>query len=419
VKVGYSILARSHNAASWVGNLRTFSALKVKPYRNFWFGLLAIYFGVQVQSLSQAWLAYELTRSPLKLGLVTAAWGLPVFFLSVFGGVVADRMSKRKVLIWSRLWISAVTLVTAVLVATGRIEYWHLIVSGVALGFGYAFSMAANQSIIPELVPPELTLNAIALNNGGFNLSRVAGPALAGLLIGFIGTGGAFYVATVCYLIAIVVLWMLPTGPRKGKDRNEPLLAFLLDGLKYLSGSRPVMMIMALELVLLFIAMPFQNFMPAFAERFEVKALGYGFLVTMIGVGAVIGSLSVASLGDYRRKGRLLLYTGVAYGFVLAAFTVIPSFGVALPFLIAIGVFGSSYLAISNTLIQLNVTDSVRGRVMSVYLTVSGLQPLGVLTMGALSEAIGLPLAVGGGGIVLLVIMIVMLFTASSIKQLE
>ncbi|MCX8126662.1 MAG: MFS transporter, partial [Dehalococcoidia bacterium] len=135
-------MRKDFTAVAWLTNLGTFSALKLRTYRSFWSGLLAIYFGVQVQSLAAAWLAYELTRSPFKLGLVMAAWAVPVVLFSVFGGVVADRMPKRLVLIWSRLWISLITCVIATLIALGVIEFWHLVAAGVLLGFGYAFSMS-------------------------------------------------------------------------------------------------------------------------------------------------------------------------------------------------------------------------------------------------------------------------------------
>lgn len=405
-------------SVAWISNLGTFSALRVKPFRNFWSGLLAIYFGVQVQSLAAAWLAYELTRSPFKLGLVAAAWALPVVLFSVFGGVVADRAPKRTVLIWSRLWISLVTCAVAVLIATGLIEYWHLVAAGVFLGFGYAFSMAANQAIIPELVPPELTFNAIALNNSGFNLSRVAGPALAGVLIGTFGTAGAYFTATVFYLIAIGVLWTLPKTGYKTAGRG-PLIEFMAEGLKYIWEHRPVIIIMALEFVLLFIAMPFQNFMPAFAERLNVQAVGYGFLVTMLGVGAMVGSLGVASLGNFKRKGWLLLSSGVVYGATIAVFAILQSFSAAMVFLVLVGLSGAAYLATSNTLIQMNVTDVVRGRVMSVYLTISGLQPLGVMLIGAIAEFIGVATAVAIGGGIIFVLMLVMLFALDSVRQLK
>lgn len=411
-------MAKPATAIAWLGNLGTFSALKVKGYRSFWSGLLAIYFGVQVQSLAAAWLAYELTHSPFKLGLVAVAWALPVVLFSVFGGVAADRVPKRTVLIWSRLWISLITCTVATLIATGLIEYWHLVVAGVLLGFGYAFSMAANQAIIPELVPSELTLNAIALNNGGFNLSRVAGPAMAGILIGTVGTAGAYYTATACYLIAIGVLWTLPKTGHKTAGRS-PLLEFMAEGLRYVWGNRPVMIIIALEFALLFIAMPFQNFMPAFAERLNVQAVGYGFLLTMLGVGAMIGSLGVASLGNFEKKGWLLLFSGVAYGAVIAIFSSLQSFGVALIFLVLVGLSGASYLATSNTLIQMNVTDAVRGRVMSVYLTISGLQPLGVLLIGALAEVIGVSAAVAIGGGIIFILMLTMMFVLTSVRRLK
>ncbi len=405
-------------AMAWLGNLGTFSALKVKGFRSFWLGLLAIYFGVQLQSLAAAWLAYELTHSPFKLGVVATAWAGPVVLFSIFGGVAADRMSKRAVLIWSRLWISLITFAVATLIATGLIEYWHLVAAGVLLGFGYAFSISANLAIIPELVPSELMLNAIALNNGGFNLSRVAGPALAGIMIGTVGTAGVYYAAAACYFIAIGVLWTLPKTGYKTTGRG-PLWEFMAEGLRYVWENRPVMILIALEFVLLFIAMPFQNFMPAFAERLGVEAMGYGFLVAMLGIGAMAGSLGVASLGNFRKKGLLLLLAGMGYGVTLAVFASLQSFGAALGFLVLVGISSASYLATSSTLIQMNVTDAIRGRVMSVYITISGFQPLGILPVGALSEVIGVSTAVAISGGIVFLIMLAGVLTLGSVRRLQ
>ncbi len=204
---------------------RTFSAIRLPSYRWYWLGLVCTYFAMQIQSAAQAWLAYRLTDSPFLLGLATAAWGIPVLLLSIFGGVFADRLPKRSLLVVSRVVLAMVSLWIAVLLLMDQLEYWNLLVASFFNGVVWAFSMAAMQSIIPELVPRELTQNAVALGSTAWNTSRVAGPALAGVLIGTIGGAGAYFAAVAAYFLGMVFLIIMPAARTLQHAGTQPFYA--------------------------------------------------------------------------------------------------------------------------------------------------------------------------------------------------
>lgn len=412
------------------GRLKTFAALRIRDYRWYWLGSLASFFGMQMQWPTQAWLAYELTHSPFKLGLVSAAFGVPMLVFSLVGGVFTDRVQKRNLLIFSQVCMGFITLVVAILISTGLIQYWHLLIAAFLGGTTFSFNMPGRQAIVPELVPREALLNAIALNSGSMNISRIAGPAIAGVLIGVIGTAGAYYSALVCHAVAIAPLAMLPLTSKVGLRLGTSVMKELTEGLRYLRGHTLVLTLLGMEVVLVLFGMPFQSLMPVFAELFEVEALGFGVLMAMAGIGALAGSLSIASLGDFKKKGLLLLVAGITLGIALVLFANAHSLGtllnveassfhLALFLLIIVGAASTGYMSTNNTLIQMNITDKVRGRVMSVYTMTVGLMPLGALPAGALAESLGAPFPVTMGGIVLAIFMVMIAFLRSGVRRLE
>lgn len=409
---------------------RTFAALRLRNYRWYWLGMLASFFGMQMQMPTQAWLAYELTHSPFKLGLVSAAWGFPILIFSLFGGVIADRVQKRNLLIVSQACAGVITLAVAILISTGLIRYWQLLIAALLSGTTFAFNMPGRQAIVPELVPREALFNAIALNVGGMNVTRMAGPALAGVLISVIGTAGVYYTAAGCYVFAIASLAMLPLTSKVGLRPGVSMMKDLVEGLRYVRGHSLVLTLLGMELVLVLFGMPFQTLMPAFAELLKVEALGFGFLMAMVGIGAVLGSLVIASLSDFRSKGELLLIAGITFGITLVLFANAGSLGtllnmeassfyLSLFFLLLVGAASTGYMTTNNTLIQTSITDEVRGRVMSIYLMTIGMMPLGTLPAGAIAESLGASLPVAMGGTVLAAFMLAVAFFHPSVRHLE
>ncbi|MBA7482111.1 MAG: MFS transporter [Dehalococcoidia bacterium] len=398
----------------------TFTSLKNRHYRWFWLGMLASFIGIHLQLVARNWLVYEMTGSALALGIVIAAWGLPILLLSLYGGAVADRVKKRNLLIVTQVANGIITLIIAILIATEGILLWHLIAAAALTGIIFAFHVPARLAIIPELVQKREILNAIALNSTGMNLSRFVGFAIGGALLGVIGVAGVYYVVVFCFFVSAALLFMLPVVEKVRQRAVTSIKVDMMEGLRYIYHSPLLRSLLAMAFVSIAFGLPYMNLMPVFAvDIFDVGEFGLGFLLGMAGLGALIGSLILASLGDFRRKG--LLCIGLAFGFgaTVALFGFSDSYPLSLVLLIAVGLLGAGYLAVNNTLIQSKVPHEMLGRVMSIYVMTFAMMPLGTLPLGAVSEAIGAQLAIGAGGIIVVLFTLGMAIFHPRLRRLE
>jgi len=381
------------------GWLKTFDSLRIRSFRWYWYGMLAGFVAMQMQILAQGWLVYTLSDSALALGLVSAAWGLPVLIFSLFGGVITDRVEKRNLLIVTQGMVGALMLAVTILIATGLIQVWHMFLASLLSGTIMAFAMPGRQAIIPELVGRNELMNAIALNSSAMNLCRIGAPALAGVLIGLVGITGVYLIILLCHAIAISAFFMIPVSGTMALRPNTPMRQDLIAGLDYIRHSPTILSLLAMAFLVTIFGMPYATMMPVFTvEVFHTGATGLGILMSVTGVGALVGSLLIAYLGDYKRKGLLLTGTALLFGVSIVLFALAGSFYLSLFFLLFAGAGGTGYMAINNTLVQTNATHEVRGRVMSVYMMTWGLMPLGTLPTSWTAEALGAPLAVAAGG---------------------
>jgi MFS family permease len=391
--------------AAVTGWRRTFSALENPDYRMLWIGMSFSFMSRQMHIIARGLLAYRLEGNAASLGLVTIAWGIPLLVFSLFGGVVADRAEKRDLLIWSQAVLGATVLAIAVLVQADMIQLWHLILVGVVQGTVFAFNMPSRQALVPELVKERDLLNAIALNSAAQNFTRVVGPALAGGLIAvpFIGFRGAYYLMAFFYLVVILTLVRLPkTGP--AHRERAPMLSQMASGIRYIRGSRILMILLALAFVPIVLGAPYTVLLPVFAEDvFDVGAAGLGVMGVAAGLGAVIGSLVIASLTDFPRRMFLQLACGVGFGVTLVLLGASGMFGLALLALAFIGMSSQGYLSLNNTMVLGSTQPAFHGRVMSVYMMSWSLMPVAALPMAALADIVGVQATVAGaGGIVAL-----------------
>ena len=397
----------------------TFTSLRNRHYRWFWLGMLISFIAVHLQLVARNWLVYELTGSALDLGIVIAAWGLPILLLSFYGGAVADRVKKRDLLIVTQAANGVVTLIIAILIATGAIALWHLIAAAALTGIIFAFHVPARLAIIPELVNKREIQNAIALNSTGMNLSRFFGFAIGGLLLGVIGVAGVYYIAVFCFIVSAALLFMLPAVSSFRDRAVTSIRVDLIEGLRYIYRSTIIRTLLAMAFVSMAFGLPYMNLMPVFAvDVFDVGEVGLGLLLGMAGLGALIGSLIIASLGDFRKKGLLLIGLAIGFGSTVAMFGFSGSYPVSLVLLIAVGLLGTGYLALNNTLIQSNVPHELLGRVMSIYVMTFAMMPLGTLPLGALTDAIGAPLAIGAGGIIVILFTMGMAIFSPRLRRL-
>ncbi len=407
-----------------------FDALKIADFRKYWLSLFVLNFGGQMLMPAQSWLAYELTGSPLKLTLVMAMQSIPWFLLSLYSGVISDRIQKRDVIIACQMISTFVAAIIAVLIATGNIEYWHLLVSSFIAGINGAFNQTARNSIMAELVPRERLYNAIALNNVGACTASIIGPAISGIIIGAVSTQGAYYAGIGLYVIGIVMMFAVPVTGKLSRVKPGSMVTHLMEGLRYVRGHRVLMTLLVLELALTLFGVTYSGLMPVFAGLWNLESEGYGFLLAASGVGSLLASLTVASLGNYKRKGGLILISGIVFGLMLLLFANTGyldewlHMGAGLFFMacfisIAVGYMASAFSTTSNTSIQMGSSDEFRGRVNGVYSMVVALHPLATLGLGAMAEGIGAPLALSISAGVLTLIMASVLIFVRPIRQME
>lgn len=374
---------------------------------------------MQMGVVAQGWLVYTLTDSALSLGLITAAWGLPLVLFSLFGGMVADRMPKRNLIIVTQGAVCFLSLIMAVLVTTGLVRYWHLIIGSVLSGTIMAFSLPARQAFIREVVGQWELLNAIALNSTVMNLCRIVSPALAGILLKLIGIPGVYWIIFTSYSLGAVFLTRIrsravPPGKSIISKKEQ-----LLSGLHYVRSQAILLVLMVIAFVALIVGSPYQMLMPVFArDVFKAGGTGLGLLLSADGSGALIGSSLVSALGNFKHKGKLMLVGGMVFSVFLILFSQSGSLKAACLFLLFSSVGGSVLSMLTITLVMSNTPQDLVGRVMSLYMITWGLMPLGMLPAGALAEVFGAPIVVSAGGAILMIFLVIVAICQPRLRRL-
>lgn len=385
-------------------------AFRHRNYRLFFTGQAISLVGTWMQQVAQAWLVLQLTRDPIWLGVVAAAQFLPVMVLGLFAGVAADALPKRRVLLWTQVAMMALAAVLAVLVISGLVQVWMILVLAFLLGIANAVDMPVRQAFAVELVGREDVGNAVALNSAMFNGARVIGPAAAGLAIGAFGVGPAFAINALSFLAVIVGLRMiddedLHLPPRIARPESaRAVVRHLKEGLRYVRQTQLVLLAVVVVGSVATVGMNFNVLIPAFAQNeLHSGAAGFGFLMAASGIGSLLAALRLVFGG---RPRPMRLATGaLILGLASLALTATRDFPIAMVLMVLIG-FGSILMAATgNTTIQLAVPDHLRGRVMSVYTTVfSASVPIGGLAMGAVASAFGVTIAIALGGVLTLLV---------------
>jgi len=372
-----------------------FTAFQVRNYRIFYVGQSISLTGTWMQSLAQSWVVLTLTSSPILLGLATMLQFTPTLLLGLVGGVVADRYPKRRILIATQAASSLLALVLAGLVFTDHVRLWQVYTLALLLGVVNSFDMPARQSFVPEMVGKEHLLNAVALNSALFNAARIIGPAIAGVVLAAFGPAWCFLANGLTYWAVLVSLGVMRESELIGHGGRKARTA-VRDGLRFVRETRPVLLTIVMIGVLSAFGLNFTIWMPLLARNdFDIGAGGFGLLMSAIGVGSFIGAMGLA----FRRQApSIIVISRLALLLGLAELTVgylshIPvSLHIALVMLPALGFSMTTAAALCNSNIQTQSPDHLRGRVMSIYLTVfTGSTPLGALLAGATSEHFGAP----------------------------
>ncbi len=347
--------------------------------------------GTWMQTTAQAWLVLTLTESPLLLGIMGAARFAPLLVLSLFAGVIVDKVPKRTILLITQFVSMLLALILAALVFSGFVRYWHILVLSALLGTVKTFDIPARQAFMFELVGKETLLNAIALNSSVFNLARIIGPSVAGILTAVAGMGWAFLINGVSFIAVIVGLYMIQTKGTPKQVRKTRTMPEIKAGLKYLMSSTSLKSTMAILAVVATFGMNYNVLIPVFArEVLGADATGFGYLMSSLGVGSLIGALFVATRSKRGpRKIRLyIIPLVVATLFVLTGLNT--SFFLSAVLVGLIGFFNIGFTTTANSFVQINTEDRYRGRVMSVYsLIFAGSSPFGNLYVGGIADALG------------------------------
>jgi MFS family permease len=400
----------------------TFSSFQYPNYRKWFAGQSLSLMGSWMQSVAQGWVVYELTGSKLALGTITFAGSIPSLFLLLPAGALADRMSRRRLLVITQTAMMILAFALALLTATKSLQVWQVAVVAVMLGIASSFDAPARQALVVDLVEDRRDLqNAIALNSTMFNLARVVGPAIGGLILATVGAVWCFGLNSLSFLAVIIALLSLQMPRAAQPTHTVRMLPQIADGLRYVWGNKPVRAIMALLGVSTLFGFSYSVLMPAFAvDVLQVGEAGLGMLNAAVGAGALIAALTVAGLSHSRYKVWQLIVGSLLFPLALIGFAFSRSFSIALAFLVLVGFAFISQNATSNTLVQAIVPDELRGRVMSVYsLLFFGTIPFGSLLAGGIAQAYSPTLAVVAGAVVTLAFVVFVFLAVPSVRKLE
>lgn len=397
------------------------AALRHRNFRVFYAGQILSLCGTWMQSTAQGWLVLELTNSALLLGVVTAAGSLPSLAFTLWAGVVADRADKRRIILIADLVMGAQSLALAVLTHLGLITYPVLLLLVLVLGTANAFEVPTRQSFFVDLVGKEDLPNAIALNSSAFNGTRIIGPALAGWLIGVAGVAACFYANAVSFLFVVVGLMMMRLPRFQPPERTTSTLDDLREGLAFIRGDRLVRTLVWLIAAMSITAFPYAMLLPVFArDVLRVGATGLGYLLAATGLGALAGGVALAAGGGRLPRGRLMVWSSLAFCAFLFAFTFARTLPAALALLGCAGFAMILNNATLNALLQSLVPNRLRGRVMSVYVFMFlGMTPIGALQAGALSRAVGAPAALAAGAAALFLIVLAVTLRVPELRRVR
>ncbi len=411
--------ARPRVPARWPA---TFAALRYPNFRLWFIGQGISMMGTWMQWVAQGWLVYELTGSELALGTVAFFGNLPTLFLMLPAGAITDRMSRRTLLLITQAVMTIQALLMAVLAATGVMQVWHIAVLSAVMGLANSFDAPARLALTVDMVEDRRDLtNAVALNSTLFNMARIVGPAVGGLLLAGLGAAWCFALNGLSFLAVLVALWRMRFPGVEAAHHPEPLAVQVKAGLSYIVHSEGARTIIAMVSVVCLFGFGYSTLLPAYAaDVLHVGEAGLGTLNAMAGIGALLASLLVASTGSLRRKGQALLAGSILFPVAILLFAFSRSFALSAAVLAVLGFTFVIMNAMAQCLLQHIVPDALRGRVMSVYAySFFGTAPFASLFAGAVAQAWGIPAGIGIGGGITLAVTLLVLFAVPSLARLE
>ena len=395
----------------------TFASLANRNYLLLWLGMICLMGGVQMQMIARGYLVYDLTKQPILLGIVNGGSAIPILLLSLWGGAIADRVDRKKIIQGGQGLNAAIALVVTVLIATGLVHWTHLLAASMLQGGMWSFMMPARQAIIPEIVGQRNLTNGLALNAAGMSAMTLVSPAVAGFLYEGFGPEGVYVVITALGFLAMATTSLVRYDGSSTVRANVPMMADIKEGIRVIAGNQMVLILLIMGLTTTLLAMPFRFLIPVFVV--EIYGRGpeeLGLLVSIMGLGSLTGAMFIASLGKWKR-GLLLIGGSFMSGIGLLLVSAFPYYMAGAAIMVLMGLGDATRRTLNQTLILEVVEDQYRGRVMSVFMMNFGLMPLGVLPASLAIEAFGGRTAVAILGFGMLAVTAIILFTQRRLRE--
>ena len=403
--------------------LRGLPIVKTLAYRDFrwvFLGSFASFMAMNMQMVTQSWLVVELMNdSPLALSLSIVSVTAPITVVSLFGGAMADRIPRRRLVIVSQSGNAVMTFLMATLDATGLVVFWQVMAIGLINGSMMAFNMPSRQAIISDIVPESRLMNAVSVNNSSMNLTRVAGPAAAGFLILLVDTWAVFYIVSVVYVFSALSMVMVRAGSEAVARSGKGVRGDIGAGLSYVARDATRRGLIVMSFIPALFGYSYYALLPAWGrEALDIGSEDLGLLMMFMGAGALVGSLILASVQNFSRRGAFLLLFCLLWGAALATFAQTSSYLHAVPLLILVGLLNSVFMSLNMTLIQTSSSREMRGRVMSIAMMSFGLMPLSGVPFGILAEFTDTPFALTLSGLLLVVFTLVFAIVYPSYRRI-
>jgi MFS family permease len=398
----------------------TFKSLSERDYAWFFAGNGAYLMAIQMQFLLYGYLAFDLTGSAKALALVSIGNAVPALLFAPFSGAIADRVHKRIILATTQILAMTFAAVLALLVLSDAVELWHVVGISLAIGTVMALNMPTRQALVPQLVPRHKLMNAISLQMGEMNLTRIIAPALGGMLVAPLGLGWVFLISSGLFLTGTIIETKLPRHGMTGHLNKRAFLDEVKEGFHYIWNNRLLRLLLMANVFIPMFAFPAQQTLPVFArEVFDRGPGGLGILAAMGGIGGLLGAIFAANMDSQPSKGRLMLAGGLIMGLSYCAFALTPTFVLALP-LLALAASGQMlFMTTNSTVIQSTITPEMRGRVMAIMSMSIGLTPLGIVPVTVAVDEVGAPATIAASSAIMLLVLATMFVLSPALRNLR
>ncbi len=398
---------------------RALAALEVPGFRNLWFGTQFMMSGMHIQMMARSFLVYDITGSGKILAIVSAAQIAPVLALSPFGGVIADRVERRLLVLVFQAITAVIALLVAVSITTETVTWPYLMVAAMIYGVTFSFAMPARHALVPGLVGPERITNAVAIHAAGTSTLALLAPAVGGILYATIGPDGAYYVGFGMGVAALVFTSLIPGGVGKVAPSGAPMMADIKAGLTYVRRNEPLVAVMTMVVVTLLLVQALPFLLPiVVVEVYQRDSGSFGLLLSALGLGGLVGAIAIVMAKRWR-PGLVLIGGALIAGLAMVAMAVFPVYLAGLVLLVGVGLSDAARRTLSNAIIMEQVDDAYLGRVMSVFYMATGLLPASLLVSGLAIDSLGSQITIGSMGVLLVLYSLAMLLTQKGLRELR